>query len=306
MPQLLVLFLTALVAISPATAPAAADLESRITAIAAKVPATFGIAALDLETSRRVSVRGGDRFPMGSVFKFPVALAFLPRVDKGDFSLDASVTIEPKDLCPVGFSPIRDNANGKAVTTTYGALLQAMLRDSDNTAADFLLAKIGGPRAVTERMRALGAPGVRVDRSEREIGVDLDKPGGIARYATDPRDTATPDAAIALLGRVHRAEDGLSAASHALALKLMIETTRGNNRIKALLPAGTVVAHRPGTMPGTANDIGIVTSAAGTRHVLIAIFTKSSKTEDLAPRERAIAEIAKAICDDFWQAGQTH
>jgi beta-lactamase class A len=237
---------------------------------------------------------------MGSVFKFPVALAFLPRVDKGDFALDGAVTLEPKDLCPVGFSPIRDLAKGKPVDTTYRHLLTAMLRDSDNTAADFLLAKIGGPSAVTERMRALGVQDLRVDRSEREIGADLDQPGGVARYATDPRDTATPDAAIELLRRFVRGEDGLSAESHALARTLMIQTTRAHNRIKGLLPRETVVGHRPGTMPGTANDIGFVTPD-GKRYVLIAIFTKASKIEDLEARERAMAEIAKAICDDFWQ-----
>jgi beta-lactamase class A len=80
----------------------------------------------------------------------------------------------------------------------------------------------------------------------------------------------------------------------------MIDTTTGANRIKALLPKGTVVAHKTGTMPGTANDIGIVTSADGKRHLLIAVFTKSATTEKLDDCERAIAEIAKAICDDFW------
>jgi beta-lactamase class A len=71
-------------------ATAADDLEQRITAIAAKAPATFGVAALDLETGRRVALRGDERFPMGSVFKFPVALAFLHRVDAGESCLSTA------------------------------------------------------------------------------------------------------------------------------------------------------------------------------------------------------------------------
>src|SRR5690242_16928051 len=106
-------------------------LDARIAAIIAKVPATVGVAALDLETGRRVSIRGGERFPMGSVFKFPVALAFLKRIDAGEFSLDTSITIQPSEFCPVGRSPIRDNAKGQPVTMTYAAILDAMLRDSD-------------------------------------------------------------------------------------------------------------------------------------------------------------------------------
>ena len=54
-------------------------------------------------------------------------------------------------------------------------------------------------------------------------------------------------------------------------------------------------------MPSTANDIAIVTNADGKRHILLAIFTKAATTEELDGRERAIAEIAKAICNEFWQ-----
>ena len=93
----------------------------------------------------------------------------------------------------------------------------------------------------------------------------------------------------------HRGEEGLSAASHAFALQLMQDTTTGPKRMKALLPAGTIVAHKTGTMPGTANDIGIITSADGMRHLLIAIFTKNGAPDELDARERAIAEIAKAL-----------
>jgi beta-lactamase class A len=282
-----------------AVAAPASDLNGRIAAVAAKTPAIVGVAALDIETGRRAALRADERFPMGSVFKFPVALAFLQRVDAGEFSLATSITIEPREFS-VGFSPIRDNAHGKPVALTYGELLTAMLRDSDNTAVDVLLPKLGGPGGVTRRLRATGIPGLRVDRSEREISADLGKPGGASKYAIDPRDTATPHEAIELLQRFYRSADGLSASSHSLAMKLMTETKTGENRIRALLPPGTVVAHKTGTMPGTANDIGVVTSADGKHHTLIAVFTKASTIESLGPRERAIAEVSKAICVDFW------
>jgi beta-lactamase class A len=296
------LAILALLVATPVAAPPD-DLNGRIAAIAAKAPATVGVAALDVDTGRTAGIRAEESFPMGSVFKFPVALAFLKRVDSGEFSLDASLTIQPKDFS-VGFSPIRDNAKGRPVTMTYGAVLTAMLRDSDNTAADVFLARVDGAAGVTQRLRDLGVRGIRIDRSEREIGADLSKPGGAAKYATDPRDTATPGAAVELLRRFHRGEDGLSATSHALALKLMIDTATGANRIKARLPPGTVVAHKTGTMPGTANDIGMVSSADGKRHLLLAVFTKAATTDALDVRERAIAEIAKAICDDFWRKDQ--
>jgi beta-lactamase class A len=276
------------------------DLQQRIGAIAAKAPATVGVAALDLELGRQVAVRGDERFPLGSVFKFPVALAFLHRVDAGEFSLESSITIRTQDFS-VGFSPIRDNARGQPINMTYGAILGAMLRDSDNTAVDVLLPRVGGAHGVTQHLRSFGVAGIRIDRSEREMAADLAQPGGVARYAADPRDTATPREALELLRQFHLGKDRLSPTSHALAEKLMIETTTGANRIKARLPPGTIVAHKTGTMPGTANDIAIVTSADGKRHILMAIFTKAATAAELDGRERAIAQIARTICDDFWQ-----
>lgn len=284
----------ALLAVLALAASATATLMQQITVIAAKAPATIGVAAVDLETGRTVAFRGDERFPMGSAFKLPVALAFLKRVDAGEFRLSDPVTIPVSAFAP-GFSPIRDQAKGQPVTMTYGAILAAMLRDSDNTAADFLLPKVGGGAGVTKRLRELGVKGIRVDRSEREMAADLAKKGGVARYAVDPRDTATPNAAIELLRRFERGDDGLSRWSHALALQLMSDTGTGANRIKAGLPPGTVFAHKTGTMPGTANDIGIVVK----ERILIAIFTKAGKTEELAPRERAMAEAGRAVYAAF-------
>ena len=264
-------------------------LTQQLTAIIAKTPATVGVAAVDLKSGSLIAIRGDERFPMASVFKVPVALTFLRQVDAGKFHLDEKVTI-PVSIFAPGFSPIRDHAHGQPVTMTYGEVLAAMLRDSDNTAADFLLPKVGGGAAVTKRMRELGIRAIRVDRTEREMAYDLHKLG-TARFTADPRDTATPNAAIELLRIIERGGEGLSPASHALVIKLMSDTTTGPKRIKAGLPPGTLFAHKTGTMPGGANDIGILMK----ERILIAVFTKASTTEAMEPREGAIAELARAV-----------
>jgi beta-lactamase class A len=48
-------------------------LQNQISAIAASDSGRVGAAALLIETGERVAVRGGERFPMQSVFKLPVA-----------------------------------------------------------------------------------------------------------------------------------------------------------------------------------------------------------------------------------------
>ena len=83
----------------------------------------------------------------------------------------------------------------------------------------------------------------------------------------------------------------------------MTETPTGPKRLKGLLPTTTVVAHKTGTsgssngITAATNDIGLVTLPDG-RHLAIAVFVSDSPA-DLATRERVIAEIAKAVWDQY-------
>jgi len=255
-----------------------------------------GYAALDLDSGRRIEVHGGDRFPMGSVFKLPTAIALLRRVDRGEFHLDQSVTITPDEFVG-GWSPIRENAHGKPVTMTLGELLRFMLGESDNTAADKVLAMIGGPEVVTKTIRDFGIDDIRVDRSERILGRDsADK----MAYANDPRDTSTPNAMIALLSKIYFREEGLSPQSHALMFNIMASTPRGKTKLPAAVPPGSVVAHKTGLMPGVSNDVGIVTTPDGKHHFAIAVFVKASPLKD-EEKDAQVREIAHNLYEQLAQ-----
>jgi beta-lactamase class A len=200
-----------------------------------------------------------------------------------------------------------------------------MLIDSDNTAADVLLGICGGGAGVTARMRALGIAGIRVDRSEAEMSLDYagvtdilpmaqwtlqwfnsamaavpreQKRAAAARALADERDSATPEAMVRLLQLLAEGK-ALSKQRTELVLDRMRRTVPGSARIKAGVPAGTVVAHRPGSggeNEGVAlctNDVGIV-EMPGAGNMLIAVFLKASNQNEAA-RERTIAEITRAI-----------
>ena len=69
----------------------------------------------------------------------------------------------------------------------------------------------------------------------------------------------------------------------------MTETTTGPKRIKGLLPADAVVAHKTGTSPTNSeglspatNDVGIITLPNG-KHIAIAIFVCNSTADEAAP-----------------------
>jgi len=250
--------------------------------------ATFGVTAIHLESGQRVSIRGGERFPMGSVYKFPIAIAALKRVDAGTLRLDDPVTITA--FSP-GHSPLRDEAKGKPITKTNRELLRYMASLSDNSACDHYIRLLGIPALNTH-------PGIRIDRQEIEMAADI-KRDGAARYAADVRDTATPDAMADLLVAFWQRREGLSKASHDLLVHWMTITPTGPNRVKAGLPAGATFIHKTGTMPGTTNDTGIIISPDGKQHIVIAIFGKASKRDVTQEAEKDIAAIARAVYARF-------
>lgn len=274
----------------------AITLGADVKQIAQRVDANVGVAAMDLDSGETFVLRGDDRFPLASVFKFPLAVEVLRRVDSGPLRLDQTYVIGPADFAP-GHSPIRDRAKGKEVSLTLRELLTAAVSDSDNTAGDYLLRMVS-PAAVTERMRALGAGEFRINRPEREIGESFDQPNGVFEYNQGHLDSTTPRAALALLRAVHSRADGLSPNSHAL-LEDILTNSANPVRIGKWLPAGCKVAHKTGTMPGVLNDIGIVTSPDGKHHIAIAIFTKNGTRSAEADREEMVARIARAIYDEF-------
>ena len=317
-------------ATSPAADPALARLEREMARLATVAGGRVGATAIHLESGRRVSLNGTERFPMASTFKVPVAVELLRRVDAGELQLDQMITLKPSDLHP-GSGTLADLFNKPGLALSVRNLLELMLLISDNSATDVVLRLAGGPQAVTARMKELGLDGLRVDRSTALlisdwIGVRALPPeeqwtpgtfqvayaavtpeaqrAAAQRFDQDPRDTATPDAMAALLQRLYRRELPLKPASMDLLLDIMSRCRTGEARLRGLLPADTPVAHKTGTIGGTTNDVGIITLPDGAGHVAIAVFVKGSAKES-APRERAIAEISRAVHDFFlFQAGR--
>jgi beta-lactamase class A len=266
----------------------AADLNTEFAGIARAAGGKVGASAILIESGERAALHGGDRFPMQSVYKFPIAMATLHLVDEGALRLDQRVTVAKGDLAPAGLhSPIRDE-HPEGTSLTVRELVRFAVAESDGTASDVLMRLAGGAASVTGYLRELGIHGVEVATSEAEMAR-----GPMVQY----RNWSTPDAMIGLLLAFH-AGRGLSAPMHRLLDDMMAESTPGPKRIKGLLPAGTRVAHKTGTsgtegnLTRATNDAGIVTLPDG-RHMALAIFVSDS-TAAQEVRERTIAEIAQA------------
>ncbi len=260
-------FFLALVALAAqpavaASSPSLSTLEQQLSDLISSKSGDVGIAALDLNTGETVSIKGNTPFPMASTVKVAIAALYLAQVDHGRRSLD-------------------DTINGVSARN----LMKRMLIHSDNHATDILLKDLGGPDAVHDWLQDNGITGLRVDRTIAQL---LNS----KRDLWDRRDSSTPVAMVQLLQRIYKAEL-IKPESRNYLLDLMAQCQTGKNRIKALLPFGTPVEHKTGTLDGLTDDVGFITLPDG-RRVAVAIFARGGSN-----RPRTIAESARAIYDGF-------
>ena len=229
--------------------------------------------------------------PMQSVFKLPLALAVLQRVERGDFSLDQPIAFPPSDCYPGTYSPLQDAHPQGGVEVPLRELLELAVGRSDNTAADILLRIIGGPATVQASLDALGLSAIHVRDSERGLHDD-----DAAQYRND----AEPAAMVALL-RLLADHSPLTAEHTALLLRWMTDSPTGAKRIKGQLPAGVSLAHKTGSSGekkgrvAATNDVGLITLPDGRRLALAVFVTDAGAPAETC--EAVIARIAKAVYD---------
>ncbi len=287
--------------------------------VASGLAGRIGFAAQEIGGDKVIAFNGDKTFVMASTYKVAIATAVLDRVDRGELSLDQMVEITP-DMMMIGDAALSDTFVHPGLQLSIANLIEVMITESDNTATDISMGLAGGPAAVTENLRRLGITDFRVDRTTGEIiGEFYGLPGPATQklatevfrarpellkiqgdrnldFEADPRDQATPHAMLKLLLAIDSGT-AMSPKSRDFLLGVMARTRTGAGRIKGLLPKGTPVAHKTGTIGGVANDVGYITLPDG-RRFAIAVFTKSSETSE-ADRDRAIAEVARSLFDYF-------
>ena len=238
------------------------SLEQQLRYLEAANPGNVGIAALDLSSGDMVSIHGDEPFPMASVVKIAIAAQYLAQVEFGRRSLDQVI----------GGRPARRH-------------LEAMIIKSNNLSTDIILRDLGGPKKVQEWLADNKVKGVRVDRSIARLLSDR-------RDLRDRRDSATPKAMVSLLQRL---DSGtlLRPTSRSYLLDLMARCTTGKNRMRGLLPRGTPVEHKTGTLNGLTTDVGFITLPDG-RRLAIALFARHGTN-----RPNVLASAARKIYDGF-------
>ncbi|GLY14532.1 hypothetical protein Kisp01_15470 [Kineosporia sp. NBRC 101677] len=264
---------------TPTTTASAAPSTAVFTELEETYEARLGLYAVDTDSGRDIAYRADELFAMCSTFKFLAAATVLSAVGVPGLSEQISYTEE--DM--VDFSPVTE---GKT-SMSLGELCQAALQESDNTAGNLLLAKVGGTQGVNRFVQSLGDKVTRLDRIEPDLNEAV--PG-------DERDTSN----VQMLGLdlyMLLEGDALPEAARRRLKQWMQGSNTGGERIRAAVPKGWKVAGKTGTGSyGTANDIALVYPKGGRAPIVISIMSdKSGKNAE--PDEKLLEEAARAALE---------
>jgi beta-lactamase class A len=285
-------------------------------------PGVFALGVMNLATTATWYWNTERGFPLAGAVALPVAVAAMAQVDAGKMRLDERVAYTELDLSPPPSLISHDwptPPEGHAALIPVSSLMTLGLREGDRTAIDLLTHRIGGPGQVSAFLQQKGVTGLRVDRYQREVGVEIfgmppfrpdwkdpaafdvardqvpvpQRQGAMDRFIVDPRDTATVPAALGFLAML---AGGELVSPGALALiGWMEDAPRG--RFAAGLPSGVRIARAMGE---TAEDLGFVAATSelaiatfpdNRRFALAAFLVGSTATE--AARDTLFADAAR-------------
>ena len=267
--------------------------EAALRLIEVDTGGSWGVAVIDSVTDRVLQHNGGTRFAMASTFKASLAAMALAAEQDGRIDLGERVTWTEADLVP--YRPFAEER--LATGATWRELAHAAQTISDNTAANLLLKRLGGPAAMTAFWRGSGDTTSRLDRYEPDLN---------RVPPQDERNTTTPLAMARTLHRLLFSDDRpplVPERQHTLR-DWMVETRTGANRVRAGLPPMWLAGDKTGNSgnwpdaPYVRGDIGFVIGPTDAP-VIWAAYHRSPLGATIAADtiDAGFARIGRAIAD---------
>jgi len=248
--------------------------ETEVLEIASRVDGVLGVTILDPATGDRISVRGATVFTQASAIKLPILVELLRQVETGEQNLDEVVTLVASDIVP-GSGVLQQLTPGK-VSLSLRDVATLMVTVSDNTATNMIIDRVGMAK-VNAEMARLGLSSTKLQRKMQDR----------TAWEENRENLSTPDEQARLLELLLEGEI-LSAKGREEIDRILTIPKPG--QLRTLLPNGTKVAHKTGTLSGVVVDVGIV--YLKDRPFIVSAMGNWLTDADQA--ERAISEIALA------------
>ncbi|MBI4429091.1 MAG: serine hydrolase [Ignavibacteriales bacterium] len=258
----------------------------------ASVQGTFALALTDLAGGATLLINERESFHAASTMKTPVMIEVFKQAKAGRFSLQDSLVVKNEFRSIVDSSAYsldlgedNDDSMYKKIGTgvSIRELVNHMITVSSNLATNILIDLVG-PKNVTASMRALGAHEIQVLRGVEDIkAFDLGM-----NNTTNAHDLMLIFEAI---GRRRVVDD-----KNCEEMVRILLGQKFREKIPALLPEGTKVAHKTGNITGVEHDSGIVFLPDG-RQLVIVLLSKNVK--DAPAAKKAMSRVSKKIYDYF-------
>lgn len=268
-------------------------LRNKIQKIIQGKDATVGV-ALIVDGKDTLTINNNFRYPTQSVYKFHLALAVLDYLNKNNLTLDHQLYVKKGDLLPNTHSPLRDDYPQGEMYLSVADIIRYTVSKSDNNGCDILFRLVGGTAVVDRYIRGLGLSEFAIAATEEEMH---------GPWEVQYTNWSTPYTAAQAL-EIFRTQDILPQPFHDFLWDTLAGTTTGGNKIKALLPEGTFVAHKTGSsfrnaegLKAAENDIAIIQLPDGRYYSLVVFVADSMESNDV--NCGIIAQISKAVYDSL-------
>lgn len=246
---------------------------------------TVGIALVDDGGTLLFGHRETQRFAMCSTFKLPLAAATLKQIESGKWSAAERLSYSAGQLDAYAPAAKRYLPTGYI---TVAEANQASVQLSDNTAANLLLDKLGGPSQLTSMFRSLGDSVSRLDRREPDLNTNV---------SGDPRDTTTPGAMARIVAKLVYG-NYLSTAGREQLQRLLIGNNTGDSTIRAGIASGWTTGDKTGSCDnGGRNDAAFLVSPDGRRFALT-VYLNAPSLDDKA-RNEVVATVARLAVESI-------
>lgn len=265
-----------------ATSKANIQASNEIRKLEAKYGGKVGVYTIDRSNGHNFSHNASFYFPTCSTYKFLVVGAILKESMSNKGLLDEKVKITDSQI--TGYSPITKKHINK--TMTVAQLCKASI-NSDNTAANLLVQKLGGLKQLKKFTLSLQDHATKVASSAAEVNkVDI----------TTNLNKTTPKIMARDINKLAFSNSVLDKKHQKLFRKWLRASESGDNLIAAEIPDNWTIGDKTGTCQyGTTNDVAIIWPD-DSRPITVSIFyTQPEKSAE--PNSKILRDVTKILFD---------
>lgn len=250
------------------------------------------VAVKHLKSGEQFAHRENEAMPTASLIKFPVLIELYRQAEAGQ--VDLKKTLELRDEDKVPGSGVLTSHFSAGTTFSLRDAARLMIAFSDNTATNLVLDEIG-LAATNETMQQLDCPNTLINAKVFLASKTTLSPERTKKYGLG---STTAAEMLTLCEALHRRELVSKAASETMLEHL--KACQDRDKFPRLLPPGTVVAFKTGSVSDARTAAGLIESPGGV--FALCVLTGENEDKRWTPENAGdvlCARIAREAYDHF-------